>query len=156
MTRRWKGDVIKVSNPRFEEGSPEHTLYKERQKQYYQNTADIQRSRARERVARKRERNQQWVVNFLHGKVCECCGISDTRVLAFDHLEREDKFSNIADLVSRGLALQKLIDEVAKCRILCHNCHMLHTFSQIGGTYHSKLKPCSEDEFNERYAGFLS
>lgn len=156
MSRRWKGEVVKVSNPRFEPGSPEHELYKAQQKRYYTNTADEQRARARARVARKRERNQQWVVNYLHGKSCESCGVTDTRVLAFDHLNGVNKFANIADLVSRGLALQKLKDEVAKCRILCHNCHMLHTFEQMGGTYHTKLQPCSEEEFNERYRDFMS
>ncbi len=156
MSRRWKGEVIKVSNPRFEHGSAEHELYKEQQKRYYADTADEQRARARNRVARKRERNQQWVVNFLHGKVCEHCGLSDTRVLAFDHLDGFEKFANIADLVSRGLALQKLKDEVTKCRVLCHNCHMLHTFEQMGGTYHTKIKPCTDAEFEEKYGDFLS
>lgn len=154
-SRRWKGDVVTASNPRFTPGSPEHTEYKLRQIKYYRNTADAQRGRAKLRVARKRERNQQWVVNFLDGKVCSRCGISDHRVLAFDHV-RGDKFANVSDLVSGGAALHKLMSEVAKCRVLCHNCHMLHTFEQAGGTYHDKLSVCSESEFYDRYGDLLT
>lgn len=146
--------MVTVTNPRFIAGSKEHEEYKLRQLKYYRDTADIQRSRARLRVAKKRERNQQWVVNFLNGKSCSSCGVSDSRVLAFDHIS--DKFANVSDLVTRGAALHKIIAEAAKCRILCHNCHMLHTFNQAGGTYHDKLKPCSEEDFVARYGDLLT
>ena len=156
MSRRWSGEVIKVSNPRFVEGSREHDDYKTRQKGYYYATADEQRKRARERVSRNRERNQQWIINFLNYKMSVKCGVSDSRVLAFDHVDGHDKFANVSDLVSRGAALQKLKDEVKKCRVLCHNCHMLHTFEQMGGSYHIKMQPCSDEEFNIKYKGFES
>ena len=154
-SRRWKGDVTTASNPRFTPGSVEHEQYKEKQKWYYKNTADAQRERARARVAKKRERNQQWVTNRMAGESCSKCGVSDPRVLAFDHIS-DDKMANVSDLVSRGAALEKLIVEVAKCRVLCHNCHMLHTFDRMGGTYHDRLKPCTEEEFNERYGDLLT
>lgn len=153
--RRWNGDVIKVENPRFKPGSPEHIEYKEKQKKYYYDTADLQRERARNRMQRRRERNQQWIVNYVAGRACARCGEADTRVLAFDHLDECDKYANIADLVSRGACFDKLVAEVGKCRILCHNCHMLHTFEQVGGTYHSRLTPCSEEEFLERFKDVL-
>jgi len=155
MGRRWKGPVIKVTNPRFEPGSPEHELYKERQRNYYYGSVDVQRSRARDRMRRKRERNQQWLVNKMVGAKCQDCGFDDTRVLAFDHLDDFEKHANIADMVSRGVSLDKLIEEVKKCRILCHNCHMLRTFARMGGTYHNKISPCSDEEFLERYKDVL-
>ncbi len=149
MSRRWKGPVIKVTNPRFEDGTPEHEEYKEKQKMYYYATADVQRSKARDRAHKKRSLNQQYVVNYLRDKSCSKCGISDKRVLAFDHRDDEHKYANISDLVSRGSPLEKLIKEIEKCDIVCHNCHMIRTFEQIGGTYHSKIKPCTEAEFKK-------
>jgi hypothetical protein len=153
MSRRWKGPVIKVSNPRFEPGSPEHEKYKEKQRNYYYATADEQRNRARERAHQKRRINQQYVVNYLVSKSCEHCGVSDTRVLSFDHRHDENKFANIADLVSRGAPLNRLIEEIKKCDVLCHNCHMIKTFEHIGGTYHTRVKPCSEEEFQKMIEG---
>lgn len=155
MSRRWKGPVTVVTNPRFEQGSPEHEEYKEKQRKYYYDTVDVQRSRAKERMRRKRERNQQWVVNQVAGKACECCGTSDTRVLAFDHIDGSEKHGNIADMVSRGAPLNKLIEETMKCRLLCHNCHMLRTFEHMGGTYHSRVHPCTAEEFVTRFKDVL-
>lgn len=155
--RRWHGEVIKVVNPRFTPGSPEHDEYKNRQKKYYYDTAEIQRQKARDRVQRKRERNQQFLVNQINGKSCECCGIDDIRVLTYDHLDEYDKFANIADLVSRGSPIEKLQREIEKCRILCHNCHMIHTMSNHqSGWYKDKLKPITNEEFFEKYKEFLS
>lgn len=152
MSRRWKGEVIKVTNPRFIEGSPEHEEYKIRQKYYYQENVDKQRQAARDRMKVRRERNQQYLINQLFGKKCEECGIDDIRVLAYDHLLQYQKFANIADLVSRGAQIQKIEEEIKKCRILCHNCHMIHTISvHATGWYKDKLSPISEEEFNLRY-----
>jgi len=147
--------VVKVTNAKFVPGSPEHEEYKEKQLKYYYDTVDIQRSRARERMRLKRQRNQQWMVNMMVDKSCESCGTKDTRVLACDHIDGHQKHANIADLVSRGASLDKLIEEVKKCRILCHNCHMLRTFEGVGGTYHSRMRPCTEEEFMERYKSVL-
>ena len=152
MARRWKGEVIKVTNPRFIEGSPEHEQYKLRQKYYYWTTGDIQREKARERMQRKRERNQQYIVNKLAGKYCEHCGIEDIRVLAFDHLPGLEKHANVADLVSRGATIEKIQDEIDKCRVLCHNCHMIHTVSaHEKGWYKDNLKPMSDEEFKLKF-----
>lgn len=155
MSRRWKGEVTLVANPRFVEGSPEHEKYKEKQKKYYRDTIDVQRERAKNRIALKRERNQQWMVNFLQGKSCSECGEDNPRVLAFDHLDKYNKYANVSDLVCGGAKLNKIVTEVMKCRILCHNCHMLNTFKQTRGTYHDKLSPCSEEEFNNKYINIL-
>lgn len=151
--RRWYGEVIKVTNSRFEQGSPEHELYKQKQKNYYYASVNKQREAARARVARKRERNQQYIVNYLVDRKCEC-GVANPRLLAFDHRNGSHKFANIADLVSRGAALQKLIDEIPKCDIRCHNCHMLLTIQRLGGSYHDKLVPITDKEFEDKYKEF--
>jgi hypothetical protein len=156
MSRRWKGPVAIVSNPRFTPGSPEHDLYKDKQRKYYYDNADVQRGKAAERMRRRRERNQQWVLNYMSGKSCEMCGVSDSRVLTFDHRDDTDKYANVSNMVTRGLPWGKLVEEVAKCRILCHNCHMIRTFEHMGGTYHSRMTPCTDVEFRVRYGDILS
>ena len=119
-------------------------------KEYYRKNRDRLRAEANGNTARRRERNQQWLVNFMVGKSCEC-GIDDIRVLTFDHTDPSNKSYNVADIVSKGMKLEYLIEEVQKCRILCHNCHMLNTFRQIGGSFHDRIAPISEKEFIERY-----
>lgn len=119
-------------------------------KKYYDENREKLRSVANRNTAKRRERNQQWLINFMHGKKCGC-GVSDLRVLTFDHIDPSNKRYNVADIVSKGMKLEYLVEEVEKCQILCHNCHMLNTFKQIGGSYHDKMMPITEEEFTERY-----
>lgn len=140
MSKRWKGPVPGKVNKAYE-GRPEaHEKYKDKQRQYYSESAETQRQKANERVAQRRLRNQKWMVKYMLNKSCKSCGVSDPRVLTFNHLDRGTKFANVADLVSRGSKIEHLESEVNKCEILCHNCHMLITLEQLGGSYHDKLK----------------
>jgi len=136
---RWKGPVPKRTNKSFESGSPKHEEYKAKQREYYRKTRELQRGQANRRISAKRLRNQKWMVEYMKGKSCPC-GVDDPRVLTFNHLEPENKFANIADLVSRGAKLEHIIAEVEKCEIVCHNCHMLITLEALGGSYHDKLR----------------
>jgi hypothetical protein len=59
------------------------------------------------------------------GGCCERCGITDYRLLQFDHLIPDEKLHNVAHMC--GISDQRFFEEVAKCRLLCANCHHLHT-----------------------------
>jgi hypothetical protein len=58
---------------------------------------------------------------------CADCGICyPYYVMDFDHM-RDKKF-NVARGTSAGWRLETIIDEVAKCEIVCANCHRMRTF----------------------------
>lgn len=59
------------------------------------------------------------------GQKCADCGNSDMRVLEFDHING-NKTGNIANLVGRvsGASLE---EELAKCEVVCANCHRIRT-----------------------------
>ena len=48
----------------------------------------------------------------------------------FDHLEGEEKVLNVAAMVGRGWALQRILDEIAKCEVVCSNCHRERTYKR--------------------------
>jgi hypothetical protein len=49
-------------------------------------------------------------------------------VMDFDHREGEKKLSNVADLnFHRRTSLRKLLAEIAKCDVVCANCHRERT-----------------------------
>ncbi|HEX8733821.1 MAG TPA: hypothetical protein VF721_00770 [Pyrinomonadaceae bacterium] len=64
------------------------------------------------------------------------CGISDWRVLEFDHRDRKTKRINIADSTKYSLKVAK--EEIAKCDIVCANCHNIRTIEQRD--YYSGLR----------------
>jgi hypothetical protein len=45
----------------------------------------------------------------------------------WDHV-RGVKIMNVADMRKRNVALEKILDEIAKCDLVCANCHRVRTF----------------------------
>ena len=59
---------------------------------------------------------------------CQECGYNDhPAALTFDHINPEEKLFNLADFGQ--YSWQKLLHEVAKCRVLCANCHNIHSYN---------------------------
>ena len=82
----------------------------------------IDRARAHDAVNRRRNASFLFAYKTFMG--CKNCGIADARVLDCHHLS--DKQANIGT-IWRTWSLRRLVDELAKCIILCANCHRIET-----------------------------
>ncbi len=100
-------------------------------KQHYEKYGDTYRRRARERKKIIKGHLQRKLVLYLSDKACEECGISDIRVLDFDHIDPSIKSFGIARGITTGYSWAKIIDEIQKCKILCSNCHRIRTATQF-------------------------
>lgn len=59
-------------------------------------------------------------------KGCAVCGYAaHPAALDFNHM-RGDKLFNVSQ--DPKVALQRLLDEIDKCDVLCANCHRIHTY----------------------------
>jgi len=67
---------------------------------------------------------------------CQTCGYNtDPRALQFDHINpatkyrtRSGKLVHLADMVKGDrYSLRTILAEIAKCRVLCANCHAVYT-----------------------------
>jgi len=101
-----------------------------RQRNEYYRSA---RGRAKNELSGRqaRYRHGERLYRYLESHPCVHCGESDPTVLEFDHLDGVDKTSNISTLVRRGVSWTKLEAEIAKCRVLCANCHRRRTAKQF-------------------------
>lgn len=63
---------------------------------------------------------------------CVHCGYKNWLALQYDHLERTKKKFSIADVMSNPYrySLKQIKKELAKCQILCANCHTIRTTKQ--------------------------
>ena len=59
---------------------------------------------------------------------CVKCGYNaHAAALDFNHIDPSTKSFNIGCKTS-SLSLDKLLEEVAKCEVMCANCHRIHTY----------------------------
>jgi hypothetical protein len=58
---------------------------------------------------------------------CVRCGCSDWRVLEFNHIDGVKLF-NVSDMLRDGCSKFAVLSEIAKCEVLCANCHRIYTF----------------------------
>lgn len=81
------------------------------------------------KMRRLRARNRAFVIDFLSSCSCVDCGVDDWRVLEFDH--QGDKVANVSQLVSEAVALHRIEAEIAKCDVVCANCHRRRTTQEF-------------------------
>jgi hypothetical protein len=92
---------------------------------YYREHRDIQKARLLRNTLARREQNHDRVIDYLSQQSCAGCGEADIVVLQFHHLG--NKKANVSALVSGGASWAKVEAEIAKCEVLCANCHRLRT-----------------------------
>lgn len=80
-------------------------------------TGDQKRAYAREWMARRR-------AAFFDGRSCVKCG--STESLELDHIDRSVKWTHRIWSYSE----EKRMVELAKCQILCHDCHLAKTIQE--------------------------
>ena len=82
-----------------------------------------------EYAKRRRTTRKHWLNKYKISKGCAWCGYSQYGgSLDFDHIDKTDKVMDISNM--RKGNLKKLIAEVRKCRVLCANCHAIHSKNQ--------------------------
>lgn len=72
-------------------------------------------------------KSKEFIENYLYNHPCVDCGISDIRVLDFDHIIGNKK-DNVSNLKWAGARIWKLEKEIEKCEVRCANCHRIKTY----------------------------
>jgi hypothetical protein len=75
-----------------------------------------------------RDRNSEMVWDLLSKSKCVDCGISDARVLQYDHLPESDKKFSVSRACSgMTISWKRIQEEIDKCEVVCANCHQIRT-----------------------------
>ena len=83
----------------------------------------------KQRTQKSSKTAKRQVVNeYKMNNPCIQCGYDDYRALQFHHLR--DKKYNISDMLTMGLSLDKIMEEISKCVVLCANCHQIESFAE--------------------------
>ena len=102
------------------------------QREHYQANKARYKRRARAYAESRRAEVRAWVWEYLERAGCRDCGVSDPRVLDFDHRDPSVKEFQISQALSGSYTLSRVRSEVDKCDVRCANCHRLRTAEQLG------------------------
>lgn len=84
-----------------------------------------EKTRLRKKAVTARERNRKFIADYLCEHPCGRCGFSDIRALDFHHVA--EKLSTVSRMATSCCSLDTLQSEIAKCQVLCANCHRIVT-----------------------------
>jgi len=75
------------------------------------------------RVKEWRHRSKERMVESMGGK-CQCCGYNACKeALAFHHIDPAHKELAFGSLRANPKTWEKVVEELKKCILVCHNCH---------------------------------
>ena len=102
---------------------------KEYKKKYYQNNKQYYIKKA----AEKKEQMKIWFNKLKSSLKCLNCPENDPVCLDFHHLNPEEKEIGLAAVVQQGWSKNRIFKEIAKCDVLCSNCHKKEHAKIIAG-----------------------
>jgi hypothetical protein len=108
----------------------EHLVYqRERSRKYYRENGGREKARA------TYEAKRAILQGLREGLVCVRCGESHPACLDFHHRDATQKSFTVAKFAGQSsrISLEDLRAEVAKCDVLCANCHRIHHWEEHNG-----------------------
>lgn len=109
--------------------------YKDKAKQaesarrHYEANKDVMKARASKYRDSARERLKQIVIE-AKDIPCADCGVKyPSYVMDLDHV-RGTKVAGVSSMVVSGYSEKRVREEIAKCEVVCANCHRIRTWKK--------------------------
>jgi hypothetical protein len=107
------------------------TMCRSCQRDYYSKRYYDPNGSERKRLERNREKNKELRREIIRGAKsipCMDCGVEyPYYVMDFDHRDPKEKRYTVGMMVGQGQPLDQLRQEIAKCDVVCSNCHRIRT-----------------------------
>lgn len=88
-------------------------------RKWYTNNQD----RAKKKVYARRKELKAWLAEYRATLACIRCGEKHPACLDFHHRNPEEKDVVLARAYMAGWSRERILVEIAKCDVLCANCH---------------------------------
>ena len=102
---------------------------REYMRRWYQNNRAKHIAYVRNRDKRIDAWLDAWLKEYKLSLCCLSCGETHPACLEFHHINPQEKKFTIGRL-ERRVSLKSLQEEIAKCRVLCANCHRKEHYKQ--------------------------
>jgi hypothetical protein len=116
---------------------------KARRKLWHEHYRKVYAQRYRAKALRKYQHRRKLIDKIKLEKGCADCGYNKRpEALDFDHLPGTKKQCDIAVMTSYGE--RRLMEEIAKCEVVCANCHRIRTADR-GQNGPPKKRRCAKE-----------
>jgi len=79
----------------------------------------------------RRRKKLKGIVDSIKDTVCSECGEKfPPYVMELDHVDPSKKTDSISKMITKEKPLEKILDELGQTRVICTNCHRIHTYNQ--------------------------
>jgi len=82
-----------------------------------------------ERSLQRRGEIRAWAKEIKATAGCARCSEDDPACLDFHHIDEDEKEHQVTTMISYGYGQEKILDEMAKCAVICANCHRKEHFT---------------------------
>ena len=97
---------------------------RERENAAWRNWYRKNAARKHEWQKQRRDEVRQWWQQLKATKQCERCDERAPECLHFHHRDPSEKDFDLGQAASAGMSRERILAEVAKCEVLCANCHL--------------------------------
>ena len=105
---------------------------KEYQKKYHAKWYKENKEKVIENKKKVVAEKKKWWVEYKTTLSCIRCGSSHPAILDFHHRDGKEKENMVSRLVVNNLSKKRILAEVAKCDVLCSNCHRIEHWEKRG------------------------
>lgn len=99
-------------------------------KEYYKRNKPEYARRAREYYRKIRPETKSFIDAAKDVPCADCGGRFHPCAMDFDHVRGEKSF-NISQSLSKRMSMEVVLQEMAKCDVVCANCHRVRTYNRI-------------------------
>lgn len=92
---------------------------------WYKHNRATHIARVRRCDKRRRKALREWLDGYKSTLKCERCPESHPATLDFHHRDGDEKDFSIGDVLRKGWSRARVEKEIAKCEVLCANCHRI-------------------------------
>lgn len=118
----WK-DKSKYKSEEYREYIRNH------QKDWYQKNRDKRLAT----IYKRKEQLWEFYNQLKATSECANCGENHPATLQFHHRDPQKKEFNISQAFREGYSIERIKKEIAKCTVLCANCHAKHHYEELKG-----------------------
>lgn len=108
---------------------------REQWRNWYVANKNNEKHKKRVRAFDKKRRKDlsEWLEELKTGLQCMKCGFSHPAALDFHHRDPKDKLYEVSVMPLRSIGKKKILAEIAKCDVMCANCHRIHHYNERKG-----------------------